>query len=390
MRVAGLMLALFFGAFVNRVSADDQRAQQLFDQGVAAALRHDWMDAAQKLEASLQESDRAGTHFNLVLVYEAMHRPFDLVRHALAFLATPSTEGRAAARRRTEELLADAADQVATIDLSGAPEPVSLRAEGDVVPLESGSRRFAPPGRLRVEVVSASGVLKAEVTLQPGTALSWAEIASQLAPAAPPRQLVVVPETSALSPQPLAIAPPIPARPDVDATVAQRRTSAAWVIGVLGAAFVAAAGTCAAIAVVRGNQLADRGTQGEVRRGYLSAVERYQSVRDAVLPLALTGGMLMAGAIPLGGRIARRGSRAGAITALTSGVALVGVGTYFSIRKPGSLVETAGVARTTRGWGALLIAAGLPLATFGATFTLGPRRSVRVALHGAIDLSVTW
>jgi hypothetical protein len=366
--------------------ADDGLAKQRFDEGVAAAAEGHWQEAAEKLEASLADRDRPATRFNLILAYHELRRPLELVRHAIVFLALSPDEAREAARRRTEALMTEAKQQLAVVELSGAPPEAVVRVDGAPVQVADGPSSYVLPGDHVIEVqVGAASPRTTDLTLHAGQVVSWAELERQVAVREMPS-----------SPPPIAASPPPgigPTQPVPDAVLSVRllRKRSAWAMGVVGAAAAIAAGGCMWAAVERGHDLSDGGIEGMEEFGYRTSARRYSNTLGAVMGLAFSSGALMAAAIPVGGEIVQRGSLAWSIVALSVGAGLLGAGTYWLIREPKLLIDTVDdLVRPSRQAGSLLIAAGLPPTTYGIAFLVKRRQRVQLTLHGVFRLRVVW
>lgn len=361
-------------------SADDRLAEQLFDEGVAAAAHKQWQEAAYKLEASLTEADKPSTHFNLALAYRELDRPLELTRHALAFLASEPTAARERARARAHELLSEALPRLAAFDLSEAPQGTSLKLDAATPPVVDGTRHYVLPGRALVELQVGGGTgVHSEWLLSAGQVVRWPEL-SRIRPlpvVSTSRPAATTPSSTILDAPPPATSPPW-------------RKRAAWTVGTLGAALFVASVASFGVTLKRANELEADGLEGTSQPGHLDRVSRYESSFYAVMPLALTGGALMAGSFPLGPPSSLRGSLGWSISALTLGAALLVAGSYWLIDTPGEVVETTGIERPSRPAGSLLFAAGLPLATYGITFLVLRQRPVRVGVHGGLRAAISW
>jgi hypothetical protein len=115
--------------------------------------------------------------------------------------------------------------------------------------------------------------------------------------------------------------------------------------------------------------------------GFLTAADRYLALKNAVAPLAIVGGSLMAESIPVGPRSARWGSRGWAIASLGVAAALLGTGLVLLVREPDEIGRTR-LGQPDRQAGALLIGVGLPLASYGITF-YGFRARTRSSERGS-------
>lgn len=356
------------------VRADDALARQTFDAGVTATEENRWADAARLFEASLGESDKLATRFNLILAYHALDRPLDLARHALHLLASPDRSRREEARSQATELLADALRKLAVLNLSALPADSQLQVDGRVPSLVRDAKMYLLPGVHHLELRLGPSIYEAiEISLNAGHELAWPRLgrgssqdAVEAVPPAPAAMTAAAPK-------------PINQRLDVSPT-SIRRTRAAWAIGGIGAALTVAAGSCLLAASRQADQLAEGGIPGTTKPGYYDAVDQYHRTLNAVVPMALTGGALMAGAVLVGERAILHRSLAWSIASAATGLAMFGLGAYLFAREPGLIIPTAEeFERPARESGSLLFAAGLPLLTYGIASPLLGRRKVHTS-----------
>lgn len=379
------VLALLL-AFASFARADDALARQRFETGVAAAAGGHWQEAAESLEESLSHRDKPATRFNLAVVYHELHQPLEVARHALPFLALPADAAHEPERAQIAAMLSEAKQELACLDLSGAPRGVLVKVDGASSSVADGPSVFVLPGRRVLEII-ADAVPRATIVISLG--------AGQVVPWAILEHEIAVRATAASDPPPVANPQPVVTQSQVstDHTISLRllRKRTAWSMGVVGAALAVAAGACMWTTIERGHDLSDAGTDGTDEPGYILDAERYLSTFRAVIPLALTSGTLMAGAIPVGAEISRRGSLGWSIAALSVGAALLGVGAYWLIREPSRLIDTVDdLDRPSRQAGSLLVAGGLPLTTYGVAFLVQRRRPLRLALHGISRATLSW
>jgi hypothetical protein len=366
--------------------ADEARARQQFELGVAAIDANRWEDAAKLLEASLADEERAATRFNLILAYHELGRPLEVARHALHFLSAAMAPGKESSRAKAEELLARALRELAILDTSLLPAGSALQIDAAPPALTAGASIYLLPGTHRLRLQLAEGRSEqGEVTLSAGESRSWPRSAPALEPPAPPAVVTVSVKPArrhaeARSPEPVAR----------DNSLASARTYAAPAMAGLGVALALAASGCLWLSQVRANDLARSGVEGSEKRGYVSASERYHRGLDAVIPLAFVGGALMAGAVVTSTRLTQRGSFAWSIASVVAGGALLVAGTFLLARDPGDVVPGTGMERPARSAGSLLAAAGLPFTTYGVVFLVTNKRRVQLDLTGLANARLRW
>jgi hypothetical protein len=168
------------------------------------------------------------------------------------------------------------------------------------------------------------------------------------------------------------------------------RQRLAWAIGGGGVGLQLAAVGCYWASVRKADALERLTRDDPETPGYPSAADAYGSLRRAVMPLALAGGLFMAGAVAAGPHLVRNGSPAWSIVALAAGGAALGLGTAFLIRQPEPLIPHTDVVRPSREAASLLVSAALPLLTYGIGFQLARRQRRRLNLLGAAPLRVVW
>ncbi|HEX6240816.1 MAG TPA: hypothetical protein VFZ61_07980 [Polyangiales bacterium] len=327
--------------------ADDLLARERFEEGVGAAKEERWEDAARLLEASLQEKDRATTRYNLVLAYTELDRPLEVTRHALALLTLPATAGLAEARQTAEELLARARAKLAVLSLDAVPEQAQLTVDGHPPSLLHQKRVYLLPGYHDLELRSALGAEEhVRIQLQAGQTQPWPRSLSPSSAAAVSRPSLQR-ERAAPKPAP---------------SVAAFRRRLAVSLGVAGALATLTSLSLYIAAEYKGSQLPNMDVMGD---RYVGAAEQYGRLKLSIAPLALTGGVLMAGGVGVGPRLVRRGSLGWSIACLLLGGALAAAGAVFTVQSPDTLVPDTVVMGLSRQGGSLLMSASLPLLTYG-------------------------
>jgi hypothetical protein len=342
--------------------ADETKARELFGAGVEAILAHNWSDAVRLLEASLAQKDKPACRFNLVIANRELHRPLEVARHAVAFLAT--VEGRSHAEEAAEvrTFLADALHELVTLQVDGLPLGAQLKVDGAPPRVMDGSRIYDLPGLHRLELwIGESQLESIDIVLAAGAVQPWPRGRALRDPAAaiePRRAATDEPRGTLSDVQPVSerAAEP-PPRPS-----ASMKKTLAYTLGLTGAAAGLTAVVTYGFVAHRGNEL--RGTDSEAS-GYLPTADRYARAQATIMPLAFVGGALMASASVLAVR-KPRAALAVSITALVLGVAATSVGAVLMARTPETLVDGTDVTSPSRQAGSLCLGAALPLLTFGA------------------------
>ena len=352
--------------------ADDEHGKQLFEQGLSAAEDKRWADAARLFEESLLHSDRPATRFNLLLASHELSRPLDVTRHALAFLAYPKREEHGEARARARELLARATQRLAMVTTGALPDGTGLAVDGARPDPRADERIYLLPGPHHLQASLPGGLYESiQVELTAGQTLAW------------PRQ--------GRSRAPLTLTPAVSTSVTADAaprepSMARLRTRLAWSGGVLGAAMTLSALGCYLGAEHRADGLS---TQNPSVDGYVSASDDYLRLTNAILPLALSGGVLMAGAVAVGMRT--RGASLGwTLASLSLGGAALAFGAVLMIRDPAIVVPNTNVTRPTIQAGSLLLSAALPLLTYGLIAPFTRRQKRRELVHSLSSLRMNW
>jgi hypothetical protein len=373
MRCIRVCLALLvLGAIGASVRAQDvepeSAARRLFEEGVQLSEGGAWQEATARFEASLALADRPGTRFNLIRAYAELHRSLDVARHAVVFLALPAEPHRADARAATEALLSDAARSLATLVTDSLPAGCNTLIDGQAPVAHDGTRVFVLPGLHRLEAGVPGGPSEIiEIQLLAGQTLRWPRSAhSEVVIQSEPSRLMA-PVLSSLP------APEAPARSEPSALtrgddVTHWRKSLAWTAGTVGAGLTLAAVGTYAITIRRQHTL-----PSAYESGFLSASDRYLRTSNAVIPLAVSGALVMASAVLVGEHSSHWGSRATAATAIGVGAALLAAGLVLVIPRPGHVNNT-NLDEPSRQLGALIASGAGPLLSYGLSAVINFRR----------------
>jgi hypothetical protein len=349
----GLLTALSLGSaiFVLSVRAEDVAGKRTFEEGIAAAQEQRWDDARVHFETSLAQADKPATRFNLLLVSKQLDQPLEVARHALAFLTLPAQLEHAAARAHARELLAQAIGRLATLTTDALPHALELYVDGVSPRAREPSKVYVMPGAHRLEA-KRDGVLMgaSSVELAAGQVTAWPH---------PPEQ--VLPTAELISPPPQHVDHYSPTSPNRSE---RARTRFAWAFGGMGAAIQLSALGVYLGAVHRAEQFGERDL---FQPGVVEARDDSLRLQDAVAPLALTGGMLMAAAIATGPRATRTGSLGWSLGALASGSIMAGSGLALAVSKAPT-VPGGRLPQPTRQAGYLLATSALPLLVYGVGF----------------------
>jgi hypothetical protein len=356
--------------------ADDSLARRLFEEGVAAAAAERWDEAQKLLEASLQESDKPTTRYNLVVTSMELKRPLEVARHALGFLAFPPAPALADASETVRKLLDKARASLAVLVMDALPPDMQPAIDGAPPQVVDQGCAYLEPGLHRLELRDPGGhVEKIEIDLAAGQTQPWPRSISE--------SLTLAAAAAA------GVAAPPPQRPTVGAEQAAHagparptslRRTLAWTLGVSGAAFSLTAVGLYAAAHLEAGQLSGRDVAGA---GYPAAADHYGMLKQTILPFGLSGGALMAGGVAIGPGLAHRGSLGWAIGCLVAGAAMSIAGGVLLARTPDTLVHDTRITDLTREGGGLLLSGALPLLSYGATFLIGVRDQKQRASLGA-------
>jgi hypothetical protein len=334
----------------------DLAARQLFDEGVALAESARWAEAADRFERSLALADRPGTRFNLLQAYGELDRPLERARHALSFLGLPDEPHRAEARAAAQAALDEAARELAVLGTQSVPAGTELLVDGEPPAVRDSSRVFVLPGLHRLEArIPGAPSEVIELHLARGQAVPW------------PRQgrveVSVVPPVS-LAAEPVSPAPLPALASDTPEPSPAWRSRLSIASGTLGASAGLTAVGLYALALQRASKLR---RLDPYEAGFLTSSDQYLRLTNAIGPLAVAGGALMAQGMATGPRSARWGSRITAVTALAGGAALVAAGLMLLVRDPEHLGDSQ-LDAPSRQAGALLVGAAGPFISYGTSF----------------------
>jgi tetratricopeptide (TPR) repeat protein len=98
------MLALITG---DAFAADEERARELFEQGVRATARGQWEEGLAAFEKSAALVPRASTEFNIGSALMKLGRTEEAVSHLQRFLEMSDPNADAAPRKKAIEMLAE-------------------------------------------------------------------------------------------------------------------------------------------------------------------------------------------------------------------------------------------------------------------------------------------
>jgi hypothetical protein len=388
-----MLVCACLSCFATRLQAQDESsgdAKVLFEQGIALSHDQRWAEAAEHFERSLALEDRPSTRFNLMRAYEALQRPFDVARQALAFLSLPPEPHRAEARAEVQQALDGAARKLSILTTLALPSGSELKVDGAPPALRDAARVFVLPGVHRLELRSPGAPTEViEVELGAGQTMFW------------PRQGRSAEAAPRARPEPAPPAPPAPVesrslgplRPPTESQVEPRgeprwRRRLAIVSGTLGAGAEATAVTLYALSLQRAHALERVDPYG---LSFGSKVDGYDRVLPMVSAFAAAGGVLMAEAVAVGPRSSRWGGRVTAITGLSLGAALLGSALYLLVHQPASIENeptslALGRDHPTRALGSLLAGLSAPLLSYGVSFFVG----MRVHRHGPDLARAGW
>jgi hypothetical protein len=356
-------------------------AKQLFEQGVVAAANKDWAVATGLFEESLRHAEHPATRFNLVLANDELQRSLEVVRHAWAFLDLAETESRPEARVQVRELVERATRALAVLDMEALRDKAELSVDGHPPQVVHGTLVYLLPGAHVLETRRPGQLVqKAELTLEAGQSGDWPNGNTNASAESPPTP---VPSANAQL-APVRVAAPVEAHTQKLETLRYR---AAWTVGGVAAASAVAAVALYAAAKLRGEDLAREGSSAA---GYPGNADHYGALKNAVAPLAIGSGVLMAGAIALGPRLTQGKSLGWGVAAIASGAALVGLAGAWFAHGPRPLVEGTPVESPVVQAGCLWLGASLPLMTYGVSLLIARARRRPSAEHSFSPLKVVW
>ncbi len=363
-------------------AAEREVARRLFAEGVAAAASQHWEVAADIFEESLRHAEHPATRFNLVLTSAELHRPLDVLRNAAVFLDLPETDSRPETRLRVRELMTEATRALAVLDIAMQPKSAELSVDGRPPEVLYGGRIYLLPG-LHVLATRKPGKAPTQVEqlLEAGQSVAWPEL----------REGRVSPEPSSLPASAQQAGAHAAAKASVQEVATtrseRRRFRTAWAIGGLAAVSGAASVALYAATKVLGEELARKGAAAA---GYPSSADRYRTLQYTVAPLALTSGVLMAGAIALGPRLTRGVSLGWGVGGIASGIALAGLSAVWLAREPQPLVAHTPVQRPYVQAGCLWLGASLPLLSYGLILLIERARGRPLPVQSLLPLKVSW
>jgi hypothetical protein len=360
-------LALVLGAAAG-VRADDVLARERFEQGVRAASDGRWLEAKQHLEASLRESDKPATRYNLIVANQQLGSPLELVRHALAFLAAPPSAAQAELGASVQELLDAATPALAVVLIDALPADAQLLIDGAAPALLHEGRIYLAPGLHRFELRRANASVEtAEADVTAGQTAQWPR-------APPPAALPAAPAED--GPKAALPAAPVEDGPKAARTVPPvapepppfRTRTSVRALAIAGAISGVTAIALYVAAEHRGRPLPDSDLESA---GYARSAERYSRLKYTIMPFAFLSGALLASAVVADTMRARRGSMAWAVASLVLGGALLVTGGVLLALNPAPLVDGTGLETLSRERGSLLLSASFPLIGYGVTFSIG-------------------
>jgi hypothetical protein len=360
------------------VQADEQHARQDFAEGVQAVSEQRWEAAEAAFSRSLAYVDRPATRYNLMLVNEALGKFLEVLRHGHAFEADPRAGQHALEQTRARELVDSARRAVAILRCEQLPEAAVPLIDGAAPPLRFEDEIYVLPGDHRFTLkVGEEVVHEVSLTLQAGDEQPW--------PTSPPP---LTPTAATTTPERTATTAVAPARAlTVNAAPSPLQRRAAWSLGISGATLLLSGVVCLATAAPAAAELRTREFN---EPGFPSASDRYLRLELSVMPLALTGGALLAAAIVMGSELLERGSRPWSIASLVTGGALLGFGIALMVRQPDRLVPEVDLHEPSRQLGSVVTAAALPLLAYGVGYEVKRAKRDRVRIVGVFPLYARW
>lgn len=346
-----LGFVIFLLSVSSLAYADAELAKQEFEQGVALAAEKRWEEAASHLEDSLREEERPAARFNLIIAYDKLSRPLEVIRHALSFLALPDDGARSVARAQAAKLMERASTQLAILTTSALPSDAVIRIDGSA-PMRDGSRVYVTPGFHRLEARGAGLLESIELQLSAGQRMPW------------PRQGFAPPA----QPEPKAAT----RLTEIDATTTgssrllRVRRGIALGFGISGALLGLATLTSYGLAHRLENKLANAASVS----GFTDNFERYLHLQNTLIPLSVSAGLTMATAVAVGPRANRRRHWGWSLASLAAASAVLGVGVSMMVRDAGNIPGTR-IPMLRPYAGSVLASASLPLFSFGVVSSYG-------------------
>jgi hypothetical protein len=352
-------------AWAASARAEELRAKQLFDDGVRAVAAGRTATACALFEASLAEADRPATRFNLALANSQLGRPLEVARHALALRAGDARALPPDAVQRTQELLDAAQRELAILDTSALPAEDVLRIDGSAALVVHAARVYVTPGRHRLELTHADQTTSVELELAADQITPWPQpVAAEPQDAVP---LTVARDASADARLP--VAAPVPPGAEAARTGPRLRRTLSLSTAALGTALSLSAWACYIRVERVGSDLSRRDPMGE---GFVSDASAYWRLQRAILPIAFTGGVLMAAAVAV--RERELSSFGWALSAVAAAGVVLTAGAVLLARSPEPLIEQTEYREPSRQLGGLLVSSGLPLLTYGIRGLVRHRR----------------
>jgi hypothetical protein len=305
-----------------------------------------------------------------------LDRPLEVVRHALALLATGPTTGRAEAHAQVKVWLEEARVRLAVIAVDALPSDLQPMIDGAPPQLTHLQRIYVSPGEHVLELRKTGVTIeRASIHLTAGRTVAWPRTAERESVVAGTLQAGA--ETSPQSRQPSSD------RSAVVLLKRQHRATLAWTSGIAGGLSAMATLAVYAAAEKRARALADDHVE---RLGYPDDADDYGRLKRTIIPMALVSGALMATGVALSPKLSARGSRAWSISSLVLGGALSAAGAFLLAWQPATLVHGTEIERPGRERGALVLSCALPLVVYGLTFLV--KHSRKMNEHVRTDPSV--
>jgi hypothetical protein len=320
----------------------------LFEQGLRHSQSGELAIAAQLFERSLESVERPATVFNLVLVYERLNRPYDLVRSVQRFMLISDPLKYQVEREHASALAAVAYTQLAELRLELEPVHAEVLIDG-APPLRSPSGHpLLSPGEHALSV-AAAGYTPQHLRLTSEANRPVVLVVSLQKTREPP-ELVA-----------LSVQLPLPKPPPREVALAPKRVlrPLAW----WGAGVWSASVGVYLLAQARAQKLEGSAID---QQGFLSQSERYLRARRAVVPLALIGGLACAAAIAGQDGSVRRPHLALVVTVEALGLLAGALGVVLSARDPEKLGSST-LTDPRRHGSAIFLSSSLIALTWGTT-----------------------
>lgn len=323
-------------------------ARALFEQGIAKSSREEWKDAALLFERSRELVERPATVLNLIVVYDKLGQPVQVVHMVQRLLQIADPVRHESERRQALSLEARAYALLARVALELTPVNAGLTVDGEPPQLANARLLLLMPGEHALQIhAQGYGPVREQLTVAAGESLTLRRELTPLPPVA-----VVAAEPPAQAPQPPPAGPVVP-------SLRGPRT-----LATLG--FVALAGALVTELVAYG-QASALSQQAPEERGFLSSSTTYQRTTNSVGPLAAAGGVLAAAGLLWSTRRVTRARRRGVAFAVAGiSLAVGGVGAALWAARPNTIGAST-LDAPTREAGMLLVAGAVP----GLTWAIG-------------------